>query len=61
MGFENIVFYVFAAIMVFSASMVITVKNPVQASLFLVSDYFSACIRWRGNGFIPVCCNDVRY
>ena len=46
MGFENIVFYVFAAIMVFSASMVITVKNPVQASLFLVLTFFSCAAIW---------------
>ena len=46
MGFENIVFYVFAAIMVFSALMVITVKNPVQASLFLVLTFFSTAAIW---------------
>jgi len=46
MGFENIVFYAFAAIMVFSALMVITVKNPVQASLFLVLTFFSCSAIW---------------
>ena len=46
MGFESIVFYVFAAIMVFSAFMVITVKNPVQASLFLVLTFFSCAAIW---------------
>lgn len=46
MGFENIVFYVFAAIMVFSAFMVITVKNPVQAALFLVLTFFSCAAIW---------------
>ena len=46
MGFENIVFYVFAAIMVFSAFMVITVKNPVQAALFLVLTFFSCSAIW---------------
>jgi len=46
MGFENIVFYVFAAIMLFSATMVITVKNPVQASLFLVLTFFSCSVIW---------------
>ena len=46
MGFENIVFYVFAAIMVFSATMVITVKNPVQAALFLVLTFFSCSAIW---------------
>lgn len=46
MGFENIVFYLFAAIMVFSAFMVITVKNPVQAALFLVLTFFSCAAIW---------------
>ena len=46
MGFENIVFYVFSAIMVFSALMVITVKNPVQAALFLVLTFFSCAAIW---------------
>ncbi|MCW8899858.1 MAG: NADH-quinone oxidoreductase subunit J [Gammaproteobacteria bacterium] len=46
MGFENIVFYVFAGIMVFSALMVITVKNPVQAALFLVLTFFSCAAIW---------------
>jgi NADH-quinone oxidoreductase subunit J len=46
MGFENIVFYVFAGIMVFSAFMVITVKNPVQASLFLVLTFFACAAIW---------------
>ena len=46
MGFENIVFYVFAAVMVFSAFMVITVKNPVQAALFLVLTFFSCAAIW---------------
>ncbi|MFK5913861.1 MAG: NADH-quinone oxidoreductase subunit J [Woeseiaceae bacterium] len=46
MGFENIVFYVFATIMVFSATMVITVKNPVQASLFLVLTFFACAAIW---------------
>lgn len=46
MGFENLVFYVFAAIMVFSAAMVITVRNPVQAALFLVLTFFSCSAIW---------------
>lgn len=46
MGFENIVFYVFATVMVFSAFMVITVKNPVQAALFLVLTFFSCAAIW---------------
>ena len=46
MGFENIVFYVFATIMVLSATMVITIKNPVQAALFLVLTFFSCSAIW---------------
>ncbi len=46
MGFETIVFYFFAAIMVFSALMVITVKNPVQAALFLVLTFFATSAIW---------------
>ncbi len=46
MGFETIVFYVFAAITVFSGLMVITVKNPVQAALFLVLTFFSTAAIW---------------
>ncbi len=46
MGFETIVFYVFAAITVFSGMMVITVKNPVQAALFLVLTFFSTAAIW---------------
>ena len=46
MGTEQIIFYVFAAIMVFGASMVITVRNPVRAALFLVLTFFSSAAIW---------------
>ena len=46
MGTEKIIFYVFAAIMVFGASMVITVRNPVRAALFLVLTFFSSAAIW---------------
>lgn len=46
MGTEKIIFYVFAAIMVFGASMVITVRNPVRAALFLVLTFFASAAIW---------------
>ena len=36
MTFANAVWYLFAAILVFAALRVITVKNPVHAALWLV-------------------------
>ena len=46
MGIEKIIFYFFAAIMVFGASMVITVRNPVRAALFLVLTFFASAGVW---------------
>jgi NADH-quinone oxidoreductase subunit J len=42
----TIVFYVFSAILLFSAARVISVKNPVHAALFLVLAFFSASSLW---------------
>ncbi|RFA30577.1 NADH:ubiquinone oxidoreductase subunit J [Alkalilimnicola ehrlichii] len=42
----QIIFYVFAAILLFSAVMVISVKNPVHAAMFLVLSFFSAAAIW---------------
>ena len=44
--FATIVFYVFSAVMLFAASCVISVKNPVHAALFLVLAFFSASALW---------------
>jgi NADH-quinone oxidoreductase subunit J len=44
--FELVVFYVFAAIMVFAAARVITVRNPVHAALFLVLTFFTCAAIW---------------
>jgi NADH-quinone oxidoreductase subunit J len=44
--FATIVFYVFSAVMLFAASRVISVKNPVHAALFLVLAFFSASALW---------------
>ena len=39
---EKILFYAFAAILIFAATMVITVRNPVRAALFLVLAFFTS-------------------
>ncbi len=46
MGIEQFIFYVFAAVLVFAAAMVITVRNPVHAALFLVLAFFTSAIIW---------------
>ena len=46
MTFEQAVFYAFAGILVFAATMVITIRNPVKAALFLVLAFFSAAGLW---------------
>jgi NADH-quinone oxidoreductase subunit J len=46
MDFERFVFYVFAAILVFAAGRVITVRNPVHAALHLVLAFFTCAGLW---------------
>ena len=46
MGFQDAIFYVFATILVVSATLVITVRNPVHAALWLVSSFFAAAAIW---------------
>jgi len=46
MSFEKFLFYVFAALLIWSAGMVITRKNPVHAVLFLVLAFFNAAGLW---------------
>ncbi len=46
MTFEKLLFYLFAAVLVFAASMVITRRNPVHAVLFLVLGFFNAAGLW---------------
>jgi NADH-quinone oxidoreductase subunit J len=43
---EQIVFYCFAAMLIFAATMVITVRNPVRAALFLVLAFFTSAGIW---------------
>ena len=46
MEFKSVMFYVFAAIMVFAATRVITARNPVHAALYLVLAFFNAAGLW---------------
>ena len=43
---EQTIFYVFAAFLVFSACMVISVRNPVHAALFLILSFFCSAAIW---------------
>ncbi|MEX0951794.1 MAG: NADH-quinone oxidoreductase subunit J [Gammaproteobacteria bacterium] len=44
--FEQIIFYAFGAMLIMSALLVITVRNPVYAALFLVLAFFSSAVIW---------------
>ena len=46
MQFTQYIFYFFATVLVFAAFMVITIRNPVKAALFLVLAFFSAAGLW---------------
>ena len=46
MTFQTAVFYLFAAILVFAALRVISVRNPVHAALWLVLSFFTAAAIW---------------
>src|SRR3970040_539962 len=46
MTFQLGVFYFFATVLIFASSMVITVRNPVKAALFLVLAFVSAAGIW---------------
>lgn len=46
MTFLQFSFYFFAAALVFAAAMVVTIRNPVKAALFLVLAFFSAAGVW---------------
>ena len=43
---EQVIFYFFAALLVVSASLVITARNPVHAALFLVLAFFCSAAVW---------------
>jgi len=44
--FQTIIFYAFAAILIFAALFVVTTRNPVRAALWLVLSFFSAAGVW---------------
>ncbi len=46
MEFKQLIFYFFSTVMVFAAAMMITVRNPVKAALFLVLAFVSASGLW---------------
>jgi NADH-quinone oxidoreductase subunit J len=46
MDIERIIFYVFAAILVFAAGRVITARNPVHAAMYLVLAFFTSAGLW---------------
>ena len=46
MTFLQLTFYVFSLILIFAATMVVTVRNPVKSALFLVLAFFSAACIW---------------
>ena len=43
---EQSIFYIFAALLVMSACMVISVRNPVHAALFLILSFFCSAAIW---------------
>ena len=46
MSFERIIFYAFAAILVYAAGRVVTARNPVHAALHLVLAFFTCAGLW---------------
>ena len=46
MTFELFIFYIFAAVTLFSAVGVVTARNPVYAALFLILAFFTSAATW---------------
>lgn len=46
MNFEQLLFFVFSGTLLFAATMVVTIRNPVKAALFLVLAFFNAAALW---------------
>ena len=46
MTFQAVLFYLFAAILVFAALRVVTSRNPVHSALWLVLAFFTASAHW---------------
>jgi NADH-quinone oxidoreductase subunit J len=43
---QLVLFYFFAAVLLFAATMVITARNPVHAALYLVLAFFNSAVLW---------------
>jgi NADH-quinone oxidoreductase subunit J len=43
---EQVIFYLFAGVLVLSASMVVVVRNPIHAALFLILSFFASSAIW---------------
>lgn|SRR3990167_5250429 len=43
---HQIIFYIFTIVLIASATMVITAKNPVKSVLFLVVSFFASSVLW---------------
>jgi NADH-quinone oxidoreductase subunit J len=43
---QQVIFYGFAFVLLFAATMVVTVRNPVRAALFLVLAFFTSAAIW---------------
>lgn len=46
MAIEQYIFYGFATILLLAATMVVTVRNPVRAALFLILAFFTSAAIW---------------
>lgn len=46
MSLEQLIFYVFSTLLIFSAFGVIAAKNPVHSVLFLVFSFFNSAVLW---------------
>jgi len=46
MFLQEFIFYAFSAVLIVAATMVITVRNPVHAALFLVLTFFTSAAIW---------------
>src|SRR5262249_21723179 len=46
MGSQQIIFYIFSAVLLFSGVMVITSRHPVRGVLFLVLSFFASSALW---------------
>lgn len=46
MELQSVLFYLFSAILVVAALLVITIRNPVHAALFLVLAFFTSAMLW---------------